>query len=129
MKTRVLTVVAPVILFTCASIRPAWAHASLDHSNIKTGQAFKIGHAPGMLRAFFAENLDPTKSWINVFSGVADHGLVNEKSRSKLNFQNPKELTLNLPALAVAKYYFIWYTHSAVDGHFAAGIVYFRVVK
>lgn len=64
-----------------------------------------------------------------VFEGAADHGLVNEKTHSVVNFRNPKEMTLTLPRLQPEKYYLIWYTRSAVDGHYAAGIVYFRVKK
>ncbi|HLJ67576.1 MAG TPA: copper resistance protein CopC [Chloroflexota bacterium] len=129
MKYRVLAALAAVTMLALATTGSALAHASLTHANIKNGQTFKVGHTPRVLEAFFAENLDPRTSWINVFEGIADHGLVNEKTRSKLNFRNPRELVLQLPKLAADRYYFIWYTHSAEDGHFAAGIVYFTVTK
>jgi methionine-rich copper-binding protein CopC len=116
-----------LLLFTTTGL--ASAHASLIRANIKNNAVFHRGHTPTTLQAFFAESLDPKQSWINVFEGVADHGLVNEKTRSVVNFRNPKEMTLKLPTLQPEKYYFIWYTHSAEDEHYAAGIVYFRVVK
>jgi methionine-rich copper-binding protein CopC len=66
---------------------------------------------------------------MKVFEGQADHGLVTEKQSSVVSYKNPKVMTLQLPKLQPEKYYLIWYTHSAADGHFAAGIVYFQVVK
>jgi methionine-rich copper-binding protein CopC len=118
-----------VVLLVGGSTSVVSAHANLLRSNIKNNQVFHVGHAPTMITAFFAEDLIPKDSWINVFEGIADHGLVNEKTRSYVNFKNPKEMILKLPKLAPDKYYFIWYTHSADDHHWAAGIVYFRVVK
>lgn len=118
---------ALLLLLTTTGL--ASAHASLTRATIKNNAVFHAGHTPKVLRAFFAENLDPKQSWINVFEGSGDHGLVNEKTRSTVNFRNPKEMTLALPTLRPARYYFIWYTHSVDDGHYAAGIVYFRVVK
>lgn len=129
MKQCILTACAAVMFLLSITTGSASAHASLLHSNIKNNQVFHVSHAPRMITATFAENLIPKDSWINVFEGVADHGLVNEKTRSIVNFRNPKQMTLRLPALAPERYYFIWYTHSADDSHWAAGIVYFTVVK
>ena len=129
MKARILTACSLVLLLAFASTGGALAHASLIRANIKNGAVYHVKTAPKMLQAFFAENLDPKQSWVNVFEGVADHGLVNEKTKSVVNFKDPKELTLQLPTLRPDKYYFMWYTHSEDDGHFAAGIVYFSVVK
>jgi methionine-rich copper-binding protein CopC len=126
---RNLTACVLGLFLACATTSSALAHASLTRSSIKNGAVFHVKNAPKMIQAFFAENLDPKQSWINVFEGVADHGLVNEKTRSVVNFKNPKELTLRLPTLRPDKYYFVWYTHSEDDGHFAAGVVYFSVVK
>jgi methionine-rich copper-binding protein CopC len=117
------------LLLAFASTDGALAHASLTRANIKNGAVYHVKTAPKTLQAFFAENLDPKQSWVNVFEGVADHGLVNEKTKSVVNFKNPKEMTLKLPTLQPDKYYFVWYTHSEDDGHFAAGVVYFSVVK
>jgi methionine-rich copper-binding protein CopC len=105
------------------------AHANWLRGNLKNNQVFRYGHVPKEIRGFFAEELDPAHSWMSVFEGVADHGLVNEKDRSTVNFKNPKEMILKLAhtKLARDKYYLLWYTHSAVDGHFAAGVIYFQV--
>jgi methionine-rich copper-binding protein CopC len=128
-KIRILLACSITLALAYATAGSALAHASLAHANIKNGAVFHVKTAPKTLQAFFAENLDPKQSWVNVFEGVADHGLVNEKTKSVVNFKNPKEMTLRLPTLQPDKYYFIWYTHSEDDGHYAAGIVYFTVVK
>lgn len=128
-KSRILVASLLALLLGFASTGGALAHASLSRSNIKNGAVYHVKTAPKVLQAFFAENLDPKQSWVNVFEGVADHGLVNEKTKSVVNFRNPKEMTLRLPRLQPDKYYFVWYTHSEDDGHYAAGVVYFSVVK
>jgi methionine-rich copper-binding protein CopC len=125
MRRLVLAAFAAVALAVVGSAVPVFAHASLTSCSIKNSQVFTQATAPRIVKAFFAEPLDPAKSWINVFEGQADHGLVNEKTRSMV--VGPKEMTLKLPRLGKEKYYMIWYTHSAADGHFAAGIVYFTV--
>lgn len=104
----------------------ASAHASLVSCSIKNGQTFKVGHAPSTVVGTFAENLD-RGSWMAVFEGQADHGLVTEKQHSVVNYRNPKQMILRLPKLGKEKYYLIWYTRSAEDNHYAAGIVYFQV--
>lgn len=114
-----------VALFGLPSL--AWAHANLVHCSIRNNRTFRSGHAPKSISATFAEDLDPRSSWMAVFEGQADHGLVTEKQHSAVNFKNSKEMTLKLPSLSKEKYYLIWYTRSAVDGHDAAGIVYFSV--
>ena len=129
MKLRIPIACSLALLVASASTGSALAHASLTRANIKNGAVYHVKNAPKVLQAFFAENLDPKKSWVNVFEGVADHGLVNEKTKSVVNFKNPKEMTLQLPKLIPDKYYFVWYTHSEDDGHYAAGVVYFSVVK
>lgn len=119
---------AAVLMLLGISDGIASAHASLVSSNIKNYQTFKYGHAPKSIVGHFAEQLDPGKSWMAVFEGVADHGLVTEKQHSVVNFKTPTVMTLALPKnLAKDKYYLIWYTRSAVDGHYACGIVYFQV--
>jgi methionine-rich copper-binding protein CopC len=128
-KKQILTACSLVLLLASATTNGVMAHASLTHANIKNGAVFHVRTAPKTLQAFFAENLNPKQSWVNVFGGVADHGLVNEKTRSIVNFKNPKEMILQLPKPQPEKYYFVWYTHSEDDGHFAAGVVYFTVVK
>src|SRR5438309_11862273 len=97
--------------FSGASL--ASAHASLTRCSIKNNQAFTVKNAPKKVTAFFAEPLDPAKSWINIFEGEADHGLVNETTRPKV--VGPTEIALKLPKLRRGKYYMIWYTHSAKD--------------
>lgn len=108
---------------------PAVAHANLVSSNIKNHQVFRQGHAPRQIIARFAEQLNPDHSWMAVFEGVGDHGLVTEHTKSKVSFAHPKTMTLKLPRLRPLKYYLIWYTHSLQDGHYAAGVVYFSVRK
>jgi methionine-rich copper-binding protein CopC len=104
------------------------AHASLTRCSIKNNEVFRVGHTPKQVTAYFAEPLDPNKSWIAIFEGQADHGLVTEKHHSQVSFKNPQEMTLRISEkLGKEKYYLMWYTRSAKDGHFAAGIVYFRV--
>ena len=120
-----IAAVAAVVLAAVVGVSSASAHASLTTCSIKNYEVFTVKTAPKTIKAFFAEPLDPAKSWINVYEGQADHGLVNDKTHSQV--AGPKELTLKLPKLGKEKYYMIWYTHSAADGHFAAGIVYFTV--
>ncbi|HZU13664.1 MAG TPA: copper resistance protein CopC [Chloroflexota bacterium] len=124
--TRSLLAVACSLAVLAGSTGLASAHANLVRSNVKNNQVFRYGHTPRQIDGFFAENLLPKSSWMAVFEGVADHGMVSVK-HSHVNFQNPKEMVLPLPRLARGKYYFIWYTKSADDNHIAAGIVYFRV--
>lgn len=109
--------------------KPALAHANLVSCNIKNHAVFKIGHVPKQIIGHFAEDLDPAHSWMQVFEGVADHGLVTEHQHSVVSFSNQKVMKLKLPKLQPESYYMIWYTHSAQDGHYAAGIVYFSVKK
>ncbi|GAC1326044.1 MAG: hypothetical protein NVS2B16_00750 [Chloroflexota bacterium] len=127
MLMRFVAAIAAVTLFAATEQSSAFAHASLQACSIKNNQVFSAAHAPSRVTATFAEPLEPSKSWINVFEGVADHGLVNENFHSRVSFKNPKQLTLTLPRLHPGTYYLMWYTHSAADNHFAAGIVYFRV--
>lgn len=126
MAQRMLAAVAAVILVMGATMARVSAHASLVRCSIKNGQVFKVGHTPSMVKAFFAEELTPSQSWITVYEGQADHGQV-EKQHWAVNYQNPKEIDLTLPKLIKEKYYLIWHNQSSVDQHFAAGIVYFQV--
>jgi methionine-rich copper-binding protein CopC len=126
---RILAACTLISFLVLATTSDVLAHANLMHATIKNGAVFHVNTAPKALQAYFAENLDPKQSWVNVFEGVADHGLVNEKTKSVVNFKNPKEMALQLPKLRPGKYYYVWYTRSEDDGHFAAGVVYFSVVK
>ncbi|MGH2441746.1 MAG: copper resistance protein CopC [Chloroflexota bacterium] len=128
MRLRMAAAFATALLLT-TQIGPghALAHANLLHSNIKNNEILRAGHTPKLITARFAEQLDPGKSWMAVFEGVADHGLVTERTRSKVLFQHPTRMILKLPKLRKERYYLIWYTKSAIDGHYAAGIVYFQV--
>jgi len=130
MKLKIAAVLAVLLIAGGFSTGIASAHANWLHGNIKNNEVFKYGHTPKEIKAYFAEDLDPNHNhtWMAVFEGVADHGLVTENTKSVVNYKNPKEMTLKLPAkLAKDKYYIIWYTHSATDGHYAAGIIYFSV--
>jgi methionine-rich copper-binding protein CopC len=130
MTRRILVALcAALFLLPAAGLQTASAHASLVSCSIKGHAVFHVGHTPRTVQAFFAEDLVPSQSWIAVYFNEQDHGLANEKTKSHINFQNPKELTLQLPALSVGQYDLIWFTHSADDGHWAAGNVFFRVVK
>jgi methionine-rich copper-binding protein CopC len=129
MAFRLLAALAACILALSMGVGAVSAHANLLHSNIKNNQILHVGQVPRQITGTFAEPLDPKQSWMAVFEGVADHGLVTEKQHSVVNYKNPKQMTLKLPKLDPDKYYLIWYTHSAADGHYAAGILYFQVVK
>src|SRR5947209_731930 len=127
MRTLRATVLAVVTLL---AVLPgvASAHANLTSCSIKNGQVFTLAHAPHSISARFAEELTPNgKSWMSVFEGDGDHGLVNERTVSVVNFKNPKQMTLKLPTLHAGPYYLVWYTTSAIDGHKAAGTVNFTV--
>jgi methionine-rich copper-binding protein CopC len=128
-RSIVLGMVAAVALFGTTT-SGALAHAGLVHCSITNNQVFRYGHTPSKITAFFAEELNPapSKTWMAVFEGQADHGLVTENQHSTVPYRNPREMTLPLPRkLGREKYYLIWYTRSAIDDHTAAGIVYFRV--
>ena len=127
MKRRLLSACGVVALWIAGSTGSAFAHAGLTSCSIKDHQVFTVAHAPHSITAHFAEPLDPGKSWMAVFEGVADHGLVTEKQHLVVNYKNPRVMTLQLPKLSRDRYYVIWYTHSAADSHVAAGIVYFQV--
>ena len=130
MSKRVLVAsIAALLLVASAGLHTASAHANLVKCSIKGGQVFHAGHSPSTIQAFFAEDLVPSQSWISLYFNQEDHGLVNETTKSKVNFQNPKEITLRVPKLDPGLYDLIWYTHSADDGHWAAGNVFFRVTK
>lgn len=122
-------IVCTAALLMASATTPVLAHANLIRCNIRNNEVFHAGHVPHKIVAHFAEDLNPDHSWMAVFEGVADHGLVTEHQESVISFSNPREMTLKLPKLQPLKYYLIWYTHSEQDGHFAAGIVYFRVKK
>jgi methionine-rich copper-binding protein CopC len=124
------TLGATLVALLCALVllpAVALAHANLTSCSIKNHETFTAARAPHSIKAGFAEELVPNKSWMAVFEGRADHGLVNEKTRSVVNFRNPKQMTLKLPKLRTGPYYLMWYTVSALDGHKAAGVVYFTV--
>jgi methionine-rich copper-binding protein CopC len=129
MKKNVAASLAALLLLLAANSGLASAHANWLHGNIKNSQVFRLGHTPKVIKGYFAEQLTPGKSWMAIFEGVADHGLVTEKDHSVVNYKNPKEMVLNLKhtKLTRDKYYVMWYTQSATDGHYAAGIIYFRV--
>jgi methionine-rich copper-binding protein CopC len=104
------------------------AHANLISCSIKNSQTFSVHKAPGTITGTFTEELTPKKSWMSVFEGDADHGLVNETTTAVVNFNKPKTMTLRIKRKwRKGPFYLIWYTVSAVDGHKAAGIVYFKV--
>jgi methionine-rich copper-binding protein CopC len=126
MRTLRAIVIATALLLT---VLPgiASAHANLTSCSIKNGHVFALAHAPRTVHAAFAEELTPGKSWMSVFEGDGDHGLVNEKTVAKVNFKNPKQMTLKLPKLHKGPFYLIWFTVSVEDNHKAAGIVYFKV--
>src|SRR5947209_9653530 len=84
MRRLIAATVAALSLVGAAGVTSASAHASLTKCSIKNNQIFLVKAAPKVVMAFFAEPLDPAKSWINVFEGQADHGLVNEKTTSKV---------------------------------------------
>lgn len=127
MRTRLASLAALLLLTLNTGV--ASAHANWLRGTIKKQEIFQVGHTPKEIRGFFAESLVPKQSWMAIFEGVADHGLVTEKDHSIVNYQNPKEMILSLAhtKLARDKYYLVWYTHSAEDGHFAAGVIYFQV--
>jgi methionine-rich copper-binding protein CopC len=126
----VKTLGATVVGVLCALVllpTAALAHANLTSCSIKNHETFGAAKAPHSIIAGFAEELVPKKSWMAVFEGDADHGLVNEKTTSVVNFKKPKQMTLKLPKLHRGPYYMVWYTISADDNHKAAGVVYFSV--
>lgn len=127
MTKRLIAACTTALVLIGVTISSASAHASLTRCSIKNGQVFTVANEPHKITAFFAEPLDIKQSWIAVFEGQADHGLVTEKQHTLFNYKNPQEMMLNLPKMGKEKYYMIWYTHSAADGHYAAGIVYFQV--
>lgn len=129
MTVRISAALTALVLALAAGVSPASAHASLQHANIKNNQVLHVSQVPAQITGTFAEPLDPSKSWMAVFEGVADHGLVTEKQHSIVNYKNPHRMSLKLPKLQPDKYYLIWYTHSAADNHYACGILYFQVVK
>lgn len=130
MFRRLAAFCAAVMLVLCASSSAALAHASLSSCSIRNGETLHARHLPASIKATFAEPLDARKghSFMQVFEGQGDHGLVTEKQRSIVNFRNPKVMTLPLPKhMPKGTYYLLWYTRSAIDGHYAAGLVHFRV--
>src|SRR5947209_17048057 len=92
---------AAALLSLAVAAPGALAHANLIRSTIKNNQVLKAGHTPKQVVGTFAEELDPkaSSSWMKVFEGEADHGLVTEKRHSTVNFKNPKQMTLPLPKL------------------------------
>lgn len=128
MKRVLIAAVSAGLLVVCVATN-AWAHANLTRCSIHNHQAFTAARMPHSITAYFAEPLDPAASqtWMAVFEGDGDHGLVTENQHSVVNYRNPKEMTLRLPRLSKGPYYMIWHTSSAGDGHIASGILYFRV--
>lgn len=106
----------------------ASAHASLVKANIKPGQVFAANKYPRTIVAYFAENVNPSGSWIHVFEGdpAGDHGLVDLNNVS-FPFKNPKEITIGLPKNLKGLYTVIWFTKSADDGHEAGNAFSFTV--
>jgi methionine-rich copper-binding protein CopC len=118
---------AALLLICLIAPAAALAHANLTACSIKNHAVYSVAKAPKTVSATFAEELTPGKSWMSVFEGSGDHGLVNEQTKSVVDYRSPKHMTLKLPTLRNGAYYLVWYTVSAVDGHVAAGVVYFRV--
>ncbi len=111
-----------------SAVGVASAHASLTSANIKPSQVFPHNTYPTMIKAFFAENVNPKDSFVHVFEGDpgGDHGMV-DTGKNLFPFSNSKEITATLPKGMKGLYTFMWYTQSADDGHVAGNSFTFAV--
>jgi methionine-rich copper-binding protein CopC len=103
----------------------AEAHASLVSCNGLPRNGV-VKSVPKVLTCTFAEGVNPKGSFIRIVEATGDGG-EDDLGNSQVSFANAHQMTVGVPKLAPGKYYLMWFTISADDGHKAGGVLPFTV--
>lgn len=85
-----------------------------------------VTSVPKVLTCTFAEGVNPKGSFIKIVEATGDGG-EDDLGNSAVSFSNAHQMTVGVPKLAPGKYYLMWFTISADDGHKAGGVLPFTV--
>lgn len=110
-----------LLLLMLAWAAPAAAHAELESAS--PGPGDEVVTAPAVLVAVFSQDLDPSRSSLEVRDGAA-----NQVAEGGELGDGPRELRLALPELAPGVYEVRWTSYSAEDGELERGTYTFTVV-
>jgi len=128
MRMRILrlTLVLGLVLGVSSMLpRVAEAHAFL----VKCGSLPRgavVHTLPKVLTCTFAEGVNPKGSFIRIVEATGDGG-EDDLGNSAVSFSNAHQMTVSVPKLAKGKYYLMWFTVSADDGHKAGGVLPFTI--
>ncbi len=103
----------------------AEAHAFLVSCNGLPRNAV-VKSLPKVLTCTFAEGVNPKGSFIRIVEATGDGG-EDDLGNSQVSFSNAHQMTVSVPKLDPGKYYLMWFTISADDGHKAGGVLPFTV--
>jgi len=110
---------------TTALPRIAEAHASLQKCN-GLAKGAVLTALPKTLTCTFAEGVNPKGSFIRIVEATGD-GAEDDRGNSAVSFANVHQMTVGVPKLDKGKYYLMWFTVSADDGHKAGGVLPFTI--
>ncbi len=85
-----------------------------------------VTSVPKVLTCTFAEGVNPKGSFVKIVEATGDGG-EDDLGNSAVSFSNAHQMTVSVPKLAPGKYYLMWFTISADDGHKAGGVLPFTV--
>jgi copper resistance protein C len=120
-RRRSVTLAAALFALTALLPATVLAHAELD--TITPGDASTLDTPPTEVVATFTEALDPSKSSLVVVAA----GGAQVASGGQVGADDPKKMTLALPALEPGDYEIRWTSSSAEDGDIARGTTTFTV--
>lgn len=101
------------------------AHAILLRSDPAQDAILKA--APGQVRMWFSEDLNPSLSTAEVLNGATQQRVDRHDARRSSG--DPRETDVSLPALSPGVYVVIWRTTSNDDGHILGGSFLFTVAR
>ncbi|GAB4577897.1 MAG: hypothetical protein Fur0022_06290 [Anaerolineales bacterium] len=119
---RIFVVILLLTLLLALSVRPARAHADLEHANPEPNA--QLDQAPVLIELFFTEPVDANFSTIEVLDMT---GKRVDNDDSTVDVANPFRMTVTVRSLADGVYTVSWKTLSLVDSHVTAGIYPFAV--
>ena len=119
LRTAALALGAAAVMVLLA--QPASAHANLVRSDPPNGSV--LARAPSVARLWFSEEISPEFSSARV---VDRTGAAVTGSRAQVG-GDPRQLTVELPALQKGTYGLVWRVLAEDDGHATSGVVVFTV--
>ena len=121
MKTLAKLLLSPIALLILS--QSCWAHAFIDHAEPAVGS--QIHRAPGLVKIWFTQKLEPALSRIQVFDLS---GREVDKRDNQIDQSNGTLLTVSLLELTPGKYKVVWRAVS-VDTHVTTGTFEFELLK